>query len=244
MVDLSKLESELVERKVEDEYRRFKQRGYARKSRGKKKVDECMRIWNEIKIEEEWDQKLKVEIRRLKQRGYERKYKAKNQKLKRRLTNASQEQAARKLDTKKQRTVDYPRKTLLEVWRVLAPDRQRRTQPLARQIAASRRTGIRSINIQIDLSGSCAKLPSSSASDRGFAQKGHAINHHQGGVSGSCTKLAASGASDRGFAQKGHPINHREGGLSGPWLALGVASWRGLSRRGIGTTASKLDEVD
>ena len=57
-------------------------------------------------------------------------------------------------------------------------------------------------------------------------------------------KLAASGASDRGFAQKGHPINHHPGGLSGPWLALGVASWRGLSRRGIVTTASKLDGVD
>ena len=75
-----------------------------------------MRIWNEIKIEEEWDQKLKVEIRRLKQRGYERKYKAKlkakNQKLKRMLTNANQEQAARKVENKKPRTVSYPRKTL------------------------------------------------------------------------------------------------------------------------------------
>ena len=61
--------------------------------------------------------KLKVEIRRLKQRGYERKYraklKAKNQKLKRMLTNANQEQAARKVETKKPRTVDYPMKTLL-----------------------------------------------------------------------------------------------------------------------------------
>ena len=68
MVDLSKLESELAERKVE--------------------------------------------IRRLKQRGYERKYKAKlkakNQKLKRMLTNANQEQAARKVENKKPRTVSYP----------------------------------------------------------------------------------------------------------------------------------------
>ena len=134
MVDLSKLESELVERKVEDEYRRFKQRGYARKSRGKKKVDECMRIWNEIKIEEEWDQKLEVEIRRLKQRGYDRKYKAKmkakNQELKRMIANANQEQAARKVENKRPRTES--------------------SQPLARETAASRRTGIRSIIIQVD----------------------------------------------------------------------------------------------
>ena len=134
MVDLSKLESELVERKVEDEYRRFKQRVYARKSRGKKKVDECMRIWNEIKIEEEWDQKLKVEIRRLKQRGYQRKYKAKlkakNQKLKRMIANANQEQAARKVENKKPRTES--------------------SQPVARETAASRSTGIRSIIIQMD----------------------------------------------------------------------------------------------
>ena len=55
---------------------------------------------------------LKVENRRLKQRGYERKYKAKvkakNQKLKRMLTNANQEQAARKVENKKPRTVSYP----------------------------------------------------------------------------------------------------------------------------------------
>ena len=77
-----------------------------------------MRIWNEIKIEEEWDQKLKVEIRRLKQRGYDRKYKAKlkakNQKLKRMIANANQEQAARKVENKKPRTVSYP--TTEEVW--------------------------------------------------------------------------------------------------------------------------------
>ena len=118
MVDLSKLASELVERKVEDEYRRFKQRVYARKSRGKKKVDECMRIWNEIKIEEEWDQKLKVEIRRLKQRGYERKYKAKLKAMNQMVEN------------KKPRTES--------------------SQPLARETAASHRTGIRSIITQMD----------------------------------------------------------------------------------------------
>ena len=67
--------------------------------------------------------KLKVEIRRLKQRGYERKYKAKNQMLKRRLTNANQEQAARKVENKRPRTES--------------------SQPLARETAASRRTGIR-----------------------------------------------------------------------------------------------------
>ena len=90
MVDLSKLESELAERKVE--------------------------------------------IRRLKQRGYERKYKAKlkakNQKLKRMLTNANQEQAARKVENKRLRTES--------------------SQPLARETAASRRTGIRSIIFQMD----------------------------------------------------------------------------------------------
>ena len=81
--------------------------------------------------------------------------------------------------------------------------------------------------------GACTKPAAFGASDRGFARNGPPINRHQGGVSGSCTKLAASGAPDRGFAQKGHPINRRAGGLSGPWLALGVASWRGLSRRGL-----------
>ena len=59
--------------------------------------------------------KLKVEIRRLKQNGYSRKWQAKNQKLKRRLTNANQEQAARKVENKKPRTVSYPRKTLLAI---------------------------------------------------------------------------------------------------------------------------------
>ena len=98
MVDLSKLESELAERKVE--------------------------------------------IRRLKQRGYERKYKAKvkakNQKLKRMLTNANQEQAARKVENKKPRTVSYP--TTEEVWG--QREHAGSSQPLARQTAASRRTGI------------------------------------------------------------------------------------------------------
>jgi len=106
MVDLSKLESELAERKVE--------------------------------------------IRRLKQRGYDRKYKAKlkakNQKLKRMLTNANQEQAARKVENKKPRTVSYP--TTEEVWG--QREHAGSSQPLARQTAASRRTGIRSIIIQVD----------------------------------------------------------------------------------------------
>ena len=102
MVDLSKLESELAERKVE--------------------------------------------IRRLKQRGYERKYEAKNQKLKRRLTNANQEQAARKVENKKPRTVSYP--TTEEVWG--QREHAGSSRPLARPTAASRRTGIRSIIIQVD----------------------------------------------------------------------------------------------
>ena len=78
--------------------------------------------------------KLKVEIRRLRQRGYERKYKAKlkakNQKLKRMIANANQEQAARKVENKKPRTES--------------------SQPLARETAASHRTGIRSIITQMD----------------------------------------------------------------------------------------------
>ena len=53
------------------------------------------------------DQKLKVEIRRLKQRGYDRKYtaklKAKNQKLKRMIANANQEQAELKVESNIQR---------------------------------------------------------------------------------------------------------------------------------------------
>ena len=195
MVDLSKLESELVELKVEDEYRRFKQRGYARKSRGKKKVDECMRIWNEVKIDptkaeaesmaEVEISKLKVEIRRLKQRGYERKYKAKlkakNQKLKRMLTNANQEQAARKVENKKPTTklaeLEVENKRLKHnaynrKWnaknnrfkRMIANANQEQaarkvenkrprtesSQPLARETAASRSAGIRSIIIQMN----------------------------------------------------------------------------------------------
>ena len=57
---------------------------------------------------------LKVENGRLKQNGYSRKWKAKNKKLKRMLTNANQEQAARKVENKKPRTVSYP--TTEEVW--------------------------------------------------------------------------------------------------------------------------------
>ena len=95
MVDLSKLESELVELKVEDEYRRFKQRGYARKSRGKKKVDECMRIWNEENAYQE------QEYRRLKKNAYQRelyrKAAAKKKELKRMLIDANQEQEYKRL---------------------------------------------------------------------------------------------------------------------------------------------------
>ena len=95
MVDLSKLASELVERKVEDEYRRFKQRVYARKSRGKKKVDECMRIWNEENAYQE------QEYRRLKKNAYQRelyrKAAAKKKELKRMLIDANQEQEYKRL---------------------------------------------------------------------------------------------------------------------------------------------------
>ena len=130
MVDLSKLESELVERKVEDEYRRFKQRGYARKSRGKTKVAECMRIWNKVKIDPTKLAELEVENKRLKNTAYKRKWRAKNQRFKRMIANANQEQAARKVENKRPRTES--------------------SQPLARETAASRRTGIRSIIIQVD----------------------------------------------------------------------------------------------
>ena len=130
MVDLSKLESELVERKVEDEYRRFKQRVYARKSRGKKKVDECMRIWNKVKIDPTKLAELEVENKRLKHNAYNRKWYAKNKRFKRMIANANQEQAARKVENKRPRTES--------------------SQPLARETAASRRTGIRSIIIQMD----------------------------------------------------------------------------------------------
>ena len=94
--------------------------------------------------------RLKGEIRRLKQRGYERKckakLKAKNQKLKRMLTNANQEQAARKVENKKPRTVSYP--TTEEVWG--QREHAGSSQPLARQTAASRRKGIRSITVKVD----------------------------------------------------------------------------------------------
>ena len=88
MVDLSKLESEQVELKFENEYRRLKKREYARKAAAKKKE------------------------------------------LKRMLTNANQEQAARKVENKRPRTES--------------------SQPLARETAASHRTGSRSIIIQVD----------------------------------------------------------------------------------------------
>ena len=73
---------------------------------------------------------LKVENGRLKQNGYVRKYNAKKNKLKRMIANASQEQAARKVENKRLRTES--------------------SQPLARETAASRRTGIRSIIFQMD----------------------------------------------------------------------------------------------
>jgi len=143
MVDLSKLESELVERKVEDEYGRFKQRVYARKSRGKKKVDECMRIWNEKKAKNQ-----KNEYRRLKKNAYMREYrgklKAKNAYLREYLRESAN--TARKVENKKPRTVSYP--TTEEVWG--QREHAGSSQPLARQTAASRRTGIRSIIIQMD----------------------------------------------------------------------------------------------
>ena len=88
MVDLSKLESEQVELKFENEYRRLKKREYDRKAAAKKKE------------------------------------------LKRMLTNANQEQAARKVENKRPRTES--------------------SQPLARETAASHRTGIRSIITQMD----------------------------------------------------------------------------------------------
>ena len=93
--------------------------------------------------------KLQVEIRRLQhcaqQRKYRAKLKANNQKLKRMLTNANQEQAARKVENKKPRTVSYP--TTEEVWG--QREHAGSSQPLARETAASHRTGIRSIIIQV-----------------------------------------------------------------------------------------------
>ena len=44
-------------------------------------------------------------------------------------------------------------------------------------------------------------------------------------------------AARRWIEWNGHPINHHPDGLSGPWLARGVASWRGLFKRGAGDTS-------
>ena len=93
MVDLSKLESELVE--------------------GMKKVAECMRIWNKVKIDPTKLAELEVENKRLKHNAYKRKWHAKNQRLKRMIANTIQEQAARKVENKRPRTFSHPRKTLL-----------------------------------------------------------------------------------------------------------------------------------
>jgi len=84
-----------------DEIRRLKQRGYDRKYKAKLKA-----------------KNQKNEYRRLKknayQREYDRKAAAKKKELKGMLTNANQEQAARKVENKKPRTVSYP--TTEEVW--------------------------------------------------------------------------------------------------------------------------------
>ena len=101
MVDLSKLESEQVELKVENEYRRLKKNAYQR----------------------EYYSKTVDENKRLKQNAYNRKWYAKNKRFKRMIANANQEQAARKVENKRPRTES--------------------SQPLARETAASRSTGIR-----------------------------------------------------------------------------------------------------
>ena len=77
--------------------------------------------------------KLKVEIRRLKQRGYEGKYKAK-------LKANNEYKAKRKAYMR-----EYRRK--LKAKGSLGPEGS--SQPLARETAASHRTGIRSIIIQV-----------------------------------------------------------------------------------------------
>ena len=78
--------------------------------------------------------KLKVEIRRLRQRGYERKYKAK-------LKANNEYKAKRKAYMR-----EYRRK--LKAKGSLGPEGS--SQPLARETAASHRTGIRSIITQMD----------------------------------------------------------------------------------------------
>ena len=82
MVDLSKLESEQVELKVENEYRRLKKNAYQR----------------------EYYSKTVDENKRLKQNAYNRKWYAKNKRSKRMIANANQEQAARKVENKRPRT--------------------------------------------------------------------------------------------------------------------------------------------
>ena len=124
MVDLSKLESEQVELKVENEYRRLKKNAYQR----------------------EYYSKTVDENKRLKQNAYNRKWYAKNKRSKRMIANANQEQAARKVENKKPRTVSYP--TTEEVWG--QREHAGSSRPLARPTAASCRTGIRSIIIQVD----------------------------------------------------------------------------------------------
>ena len=80
------------------------------------------------------------------QEEYNRSCASKKKEPKRTLANANQEQAARKVENKKPRTVSYP--TTEEVWG--QREHAGSSQPLARQTAASRRTGIRSIIIQVD----------------------------------------------------------------------------------------------
>ena len=116
-----------------DEIRRLKQRGYDRKYKAKLKA-----------------KNQKNEYRRLKknayQREYDRKAAAKKKELKRMLPNANHEQAARKVENKKPRTVSYSASGVGSMQR----EHARSSQPLARQTAASRRTGIRSITIRVD----------------------------------------------------------------------------------------------
>ena len=99
---------------------RLKQNGYVRKYHAKQKKLKRM-IANASQEQAE----LKAE-----KNGYWRKWDAKNKMFKRMLANANQEQAARKVENKRLRTES--------------------SQPLARETAASRRTGIRSIIFQMD----------------------------------------------------------------------------------------------